>query len=121
MHILNPHFQIELLGVPLIKLYAKSSAECKKQLLPLSQIHGFRLNCWEEHTCDVKELYEKPESTECMRDLLKIGEKNWNDYCSEEVHDMKGHLMTYPIQVKPTSLIMPACHSFTHSLMHRPL
>lgn len=63
------------------------------------QIHGFRLNCWEEHTCDVKELFEKPESTGCMRDLAAIGQKNWENYCSEEMCDMKGHLMTYPIQV----------------------
>lgn len=66
---------------------------------PRGQIHGFRLNCWEEHTCDVKELFEKPESTGCMRDLAAIGQKNWENYCSEEMCDMKGHLMTYPIQV----------------------
>ena len=65
----------------------------------LLQIHGFRLNCWEEHTTEVSEVYEKPESSECMRRLGAIGDKNWNDYCSEEVHDMTGHLMTYPIQV----------------------
>ncbi len=34
-----------------------------------------------------------------MRDLAAIGQKNWEDYCSEEMCDMKGHLMTYPIQV----------------------
>ncbi len=47
----------------------------------------------------MKELFEKPESTECMRDLAAIGQKNWEAYCSEEMRDMKGHLMTYPIQV----------------------
>ena len=34
-----------------------------------------------------------------MRDLAAIGQKNWEAYCSEEMCDMKGHLMTYPIQV----------------------
>lgn len=49
-----------------------------------------------------KELYEKPESTECMRDLNAIGDKNWQDYCSDQVNDMSSHLMTYPIQVSTT-------------------
>ena len=63
------------------------------------QIHGFRLNCWEEHTMQMKEMYEKPDGTESMRDLCAIGDKNWRDYTSEQVDDMTGHLMTYPIQV----------------------
>ena len=66
------------------------------------QIHGFRLNCWEEHTGQVKELYEKPESTECMRELNAIGDKNWQEYVSDEIRDMSSHLMTYPIQVNLT-------------------
>lgn len=48
------------------------------------------------------ELYERPESTECMRELNAIGDKNWQDYCSDQVDDMSSHLMTYPIQVSVT-------------------
>ncbi|KAL3162479.1 hypothetical protein ABBQ32_010140 [Trebouxia sp. C0010 RCD-2024] len=66
---------------------------------PRGQVHGFRLNCWEEHTMQAKQLYEKPESTECMRELNAIGDQNWQDYCSDQVNDMSSHLMTYPIQV----------------------
>lgn len=65
----------------------------------VSQIHGFRLNCWEEHTSQVIELYEKPESTECMRAMNAIGDKGWQDYTSDQVHNMTSHLMTYPIKV----------------------
>lgn len=65
----------------------------------VSQIHGFRLSCWEEHTSQVKELYEKPESTECMREMNAIGDKGWQDYTSNDVHNMTSHLMTYPIKV----------------------
>ena len=73
------------------------------------QVHGFRLNCWEEHTAQVKELYEKPESTECMRELNAIGDRNWQDYVSSEVHDMTSHLMTYPIQVIAAHLMGICC------------
>lgn len=50
------------------------------------------------------ELYERPESTECMRELIAIGDKNWQDYCSDQVDDMSSHLMTYPIQVSVTCI-----------------
>lgn len=66
------------------------------------QVHGFRLNCWEEHTMQCGELYERPESTECMRELNALGDRNWQDYCSDQVDDMSSHLMTYPIQVSST-------------------
>ena len=56
----------------------------------------------------MKELYEKPDGTESMRDLCAIGDKNWRDYTSDEVNDMTGHLMTYPIHVNPSSLPNPA-------------
>ena len=63
------------------------------------QVHGFRLNAWDEHTGQVKELYEKPESLECMRDLNAIGDKNWDTFVGEEIQDMSSHLMSYPIKV----------------------
>ncbi|KAL3153372.1 hypothetical protein ABBQ38_011712 [Trebouxia sp. C0009 RCD-2024] len=74
---------------------------------PKGQIHGFRLNCWEEHTSQVKELYEKPESTECMREMNAIGDKGWQDYTSNDVHNMTSHLMTYPIKVHQDGSIGP--------------
>lgn len=45
------------------------------------------------------ELYEKPESTECMREMNAIGDQGWQDYTSDQVHNMTSHLMTYPIKV----------------------
>ena len=59
------------------------------------------------------ELYEKPESTECMREMNAIGDKGWQDYVSNDIHNMTSHLMTYPIKVcnmKGSGMMFAACH-----------
>lgn len=64
----------------------------------------------------MKEMYENPDGKESMRDLCAIGDKNWRDYCSEEVDNMTGHLMTYPIQVQ---YHLVKGHSFTPTPEHQ--
>lgn len=103
--------------VTLVLHTVSQDVECMGQLQRMAsvhgvlQIHGFRLNCWEEHTSQVKELYEKPESTECMRELNAIGDKGWQDYTDDAVHNMTSHLMTYPIKVCTMQhAVLPACH-----------
>ena len=59
------------------------------------------------------ELYKKPESTECMREMNAIGDKGWQDYVRDDVHNMTSHLMTYPIKVcnmQGSGVVFAACY-----------
>ena len=38
--------------------------------------------------------------------MRRIAMDNWADYVADEVVDMKGHLMSYPIQVSGWCLVM---------------
>ncbi|KAK9829228.1 hypothetical protein WJX72_004613 [[Myrmecia] bisecta] len=68
---------------------------------PQGQIHGFRLQLWEEHTRQLEEVFSQPESLDCMKLLQRIGQRNWDDFVGEEVMDLQSHLLNYPIQVSP--------------------
>lgn len=44
--------------------------------------------------------FSEPESLECVRGLMTIGEQMWDIYSGDEVVDMNGvHLVAYPISV----------------------
>lgn len=69
-----------------------------------NEIRAYRLSLWYEHTggkITVDELsFSEPESLECVRGLLTIGEQMWDIYSGEKVVDMNGvHLVVYPISV----------------------
>ena len=71
-----------------------------KQAAAWLQIHAFRLSVWQEHTNQLSELYQRPQSLECAREMRHLAEKNWQDYVSPEVKDISSHLMNYPILVR---------------------
>ncbi|XP_034696241.1 phospholipase D alpha 4 [Vitis riparia] len=63
-------------------------------------IHAYRMSLWYEHTGLVEEVFQEPQSLECVERLRFIGEKMWGIYSAEEVEDMEGvHLVTYPMTV----------------------
>ncbi|RVX16917.1 Phospholipase D alpha 4 [Vitis vinifera] len=63
-------------------------------------IHAYRMSLWYEHTGLVEEVFQEPQSLECVERLRFIGEKMWGIYSAEEVEDMEGvHLVTYPVTV----------------------
>eukprot|EP00891_Asterochloris_glomerata_P005063 jgi/Astpho2/5063/fgenesh1_pm.00071_%23_10_t len=66
---------------------------------PQEEVHGFRLHLWHEHTSQFQRPFLEPQSLECSRLMRRIAMDNWADYVADEVVDMKGHLMSYPIQV----------------------
>ncbi|KAK9847182.1 hypothetical protein WJX84_008633, partial [Apatococcus fuscideae] len=70
-------------------------------------IHAFRLSVWQEHTNQVSEVYQRPQSLECAREMRRLAEKNWQDYVSPEVKDISSHLMNYPVQVDPDGAVKP--------------
>lgn len=63
-------------------------------------VRAFRLSLWYEHTGRDEEAYNEPQSLECVKTILSIGDKMWKIYSQDEVQDMGGvHLVTYPINV----------------------
>ncbi|XP_050384992.1 phospholipase D gamma 1-like [Argentina anserina] len=81
---------------------------------PLGQIFGYRMSLWAEHTGTVEDCFREPESLECVRRVRTMGEMNWKQFAAEEVTEMRGHLLKYPVEIdrkgKVTSL--PGCENF---------
>jgi phospholipase D1/2 len=65
----------------------------------LAQIYGFRMSLWAEHLGLLEDLLRDPEMLECVLRVNEMAQANWEQYVAEEVTDMKGHLLPYPIKV----------------------
>ncbi|CAO2142433.1 unnamed protein product [Urochloa humidicola] len=53
------------------------------------QIHGLRMSLWYEHLAELKDEFKDPGSL-----------KFWQRYTSDQVSDLHGHLLSYPVDVK---------------------
>ena len=78
------------------------------------QIFGYRMSLWAEHIGFLERCFERPESLECVRRVRALGELNWSQYASEEVTDMRGHLLKYPVGVDAMGKVTPlrGCETF---------
>lgn len=78
------------------------------------QIYGYRRSLWAEHTGTSEEVFDQPQSLECVRRVRTMGEVNWMQFVADEAREMRGHLLKYPLHVdhsgKVTSL--PGCKTF---------
>ncbi|KAK2976792.1 hypothetical protein RJ640_027188 [Escallonia rubra] len=85
-----------------------------KQSSPQGQIYGYRKSLWAEHIGDLEECFERPESLECVRRVRSLSELNWKQYAAEEVTQMKGHLLKYPVEVDRKGNVnpLPGCETF---------
>ncbi|CAN0878533.1 Phospholipase D delta [Linum grandiflorum] len=85
-----------------------------KQSHPRSQIYGYRMSLWAEHMGELEEEYREPQSMKCMKSVNKIAKNNWKAFVAEEMMEMKGHLMQYPIQVSRDGRVtaLPGHESF---------
>lgn len=56
----------------------------------------------------------EPGSLECMRRVRSHSESNWKQYVADEVVEMKGHLLKYPLLVDKTGNVKPitGCETF---------
>ncbi|KAI7748607.1 hypothetical protein M8C21_012407, partial [Ambrosia artemisiifolia] len=81
---------------------------------PRGQIHGYRMSLWAEHLGTVHDCFLKPESIECVRQVRSMSEANWNQFASEEVTEMTGHLLKYPVEVVRSGKVksLPGYESF---------
>jgi phospholipase D1/2 len=78
------------------------------------QIYGYRMSLWAEHIGGLEGSFERPESLECVQRVRGIGEKNWRRFVSDEVSEMTGHLIKYPVGVDWNGRVapLPGCAAF---------
>ncbi|CAM8888866.1 unnamed protein product [Rhodiola kirilowii] len=81
---------------------------------PRGQVHGYRMSLWAEHTGTVEDCFNCPESLECVRRVRSMGEMNWKQFVSDEVTEMRGHLLKYPVEVDRSGKVrpIPGCETF---------
>jgi phospholipase D1/2 len=66
---------------------------------PRSHIHGFRMGLWYEHLGKLDNSFLKPWEVECIRKVNSIADEYWSMWSGEEVVEMPGHLLTYPVAI----------------------
>ncbi|TVU31948.1 hypothetical protein EJB05_23660, partial [Eragrostis curvula] len=81
---------------------------------PRGQIYGYRMSLWAEHIGAIEENFHYPESLECMRRVRQLGEENWKQFVADDVTEMRGHLMKYPVSVDRKGKVKPlqGCTTF---------
>ncbi|CAN4111676.1 unnamed protein product [Withania somnifera] len=86
----------------------------RKQSTPYGQIHGYRMSLWAEHLGVIEDCFRQPESLECVRRVRTMGEYNWKQFASDEVTEMRGHLLKYPVEVNRKGKVknLPGCANF---------
>lgn len=72
------------------------------------------MSLWAEHLGTLEESFKKPDSLECVRHVRMLSESNWRQYVADEVTDMKGHLLKYPVHVDRMGKVKPlrGCETF---------
>ncbi|XAR70357.1 Phospholipase D [Bertholletia excelsa] len=85
-----------------------------KHSTPRGQVYGYRMSLWAEHMGILEECFRQPESLECVRRVRQLGEFNWTNYASDEVTEMRGHLLKYPVEVDQMGKVkpLPGCPEF---------
>ncbi|XP_068649656.1 phospholipase D gamma 1-like [Aristolochia californica] len=87
--------------------YQPQHTWARKQQSPQGKIYGYRMSLWAEHTGAVEECFTQPHSLECVRKVRAIGERNWRQFAADEVTEMKGHLLKYPVDVDAKGKVRP--------------
>ncbi|KAK1300824.1 Phospholipase D beta 2 [Acorus calamus] len=87
--------------------YQPHQTWAKEQKHPHGQVYGYRMSLWAEHLGLIEDLFSEPQTLSCVRRVNKLAEENWKAYVSDEVREMKGHLMKYPIRVERDGRIRP--------------
>ncbi|CAL4991348.1 unnamed protein product [Urochloa decumbens] len=64
------------------------------------QVHGFRMSLWYEHLAELKDEFKDPGSLNCIRMVNKMANEFWQRCTSDQVSDLHGHLLSYPVDVK---------------------
>ncbi|MCH85555.1 phospholipase D beta 1-like, partial [Trifolium medium] len=70
-------------------------------------VHGYRMSLWAEHTGTIEDCFLQPESLECVRRVRTMSEMNWKQFASNDVTEMGGHLLKYPVEVSRKGKVKP--------------
>ncbi|ESQ36821.1 hypothetical protein EUTSA_v10006647mg [Eutrema salsugineum] len=87
--------------------YQPQHTWARKHSGPRGQIYGYRMSLWAEHMATLDDCFTQPESIECVRKVRTMGERNWKQFAAEEVSDMRGHLLKYPVEVDRKGKVRP--------------
>ena len=66
---------------------------------PKGHVHAFRMALWAEHLSCVEEVFQNPSSLKCVQKVNALAWDNWKQYCGDEICDMRGHLLKYPVKI----------------------
>ncbi|XP_019159565.1 PREDICTED: phospholipase D gamma 1-like isoform X3 [Ipomoea nil] len=87
--------------------YQPNYTWARKRSNPQGQIYGYRMSLWAEHLGVVEDCFKRPESLECVRRVRSMGEANWHQFAADEVTEMRGHLLKYPVDVDRKGKVKP--------------
>lgn len=65
------------------------------------------MSLWAEHMATLDDCFTQPESIECVRKVRTMAERNWTQFAAEEVSDMRGHLLKYPVEIDRKGKVRP--------------
>ncbi|GLT65333.1 hypothetical protein SLA2020_377710 [Shorea laevis] len=74
---------------------------------PRGEVFGYRKSLWAEHLGTVDGPFDDPESLECVKEVNKIAEENWEKYTAAKFTVLQGYLLKYPIQVEKDGEVSP--------------
>ncbi|XP_068651775.1 phospholipase D delta-like [Aristolochia californica] len=74
---------------------------------PHGQVYGYRMSLWAEHLRSLEDSFSEPQSLLCVRRVNQLAEYNWKAYVSDEMREMRGHLLKYPIKVDRSGRVGP--------------
>ncbi|KAL6004704.1 Phospholipase D beta 1 [Asimina triloba] len=80
---------------------------CLTWFLFLPQIYGYRMSLLAEHIGALEKCFAHPESLECVRRVRNHGELNWQQFVANDVTEMRGHLLRYPVDVDQKGKVRP--------------
>lgn len=91
--------------------------ESGKVKYPHGEVGRFRRRLWAEHALGPQKtafprVLEDPGSLECMREMQRIARRNWADYTSPRMVELRSHLLPYPYLVDTHGNVTPVVHEF---------
>ncbi|GFY90312.1 phospholipase D beta 1 [Actinidia rufa] len=81
---------------------------------PRGQIYGYRMSLWAEHLGIIEDCFTQPQTLDCVKKVRSMGEVNWEQFAADEVSEMRGHLLKYPVEVDRKGKVrpLPGCENF---------
>jgi len=68
-------------------------------------VHAFRMQLWGEHFGISDKRFVDPVTKTTWDAVRHVSEENWKVFVADEIKDMKGHIVPYPIDISKTGLV----------------